>query len=57
MFEPDIEDGATVDLYASLIRVVKKIEKTGEVTMDDVSDIDHKCWVWMQEREEEKENE
>jgi len=57
MFEPDIEDGATVDLYASLIRVVKKIEKTGEVTMDDVSDIDHKCWVWMQELEEEKENE
>jgi len=57
MFEPDIEDGATVDLYASLIRVVKKIEKTGEITMDDVSDIDHKCWVWMQEREEEKENE
>lgn len=57
MFESDIEDGATVDLYESLIRVVKKIEKTGEVTMDDVSDIDHKCWVWMQEREEERENE
>jgi hypothetical protein len=55
MFEPDIEDGATVDLYASLIRVVKKIEKTGEITMDDVSDIDHKCWIWMQEREEERE--
>jgi hypothetical protein len=53
--DADIKDGATCDLYLAMIKACAKIEATGELELSDVDNIDLKCWVFMQERELEKE--
>lgn len=55
MSDADIKDGATADLYVAMIKACAKIEATGELELSDVDNIDLKCWVFMQERELEKE--
>ena len=53
--DADIKDGATADLYIAMIKACAKIEATGELELSDVDKIDLKAWVWLQEREMEKE--
>ena len=55
MSDADIKDGATADLYVAMIKACAKIEKSGELDLSDVDNIDLKCWVWLSEREMEKE--
>ena len=51
----DIKDAVTADLYIAMLKACAKIEKSGELDLSDVDNIDLKCWVFMQERELEKE--
>jgi len=55
MSDADIKDAATADLYVAMLKACAKIEKSGELDLSDVDTIDLKCWVFMQERELEKE--
>lgn len=55
MPDADVKDGETVDLYVAMIKAIKKIEKYGELTKDDVEKIDHACWVWFSEKERKEE--
>lgn len=53
--DADIKDAATADLYVAMLKACAKIEKSGELDLSDVDNIDLKCWVWLSEREMEKE--
>lgn len=55
MSDADIKDAATADLYVAMLRACAKIETTGKLDLSDVDNLDLKCWVFMQERELEKE--
>ena len=55
MNDADIKDAATADLYVAMLKACAKIEKSGELDLSDVDNIDLKCWVWLSEREMEKE--
>ena len=55
MSDADIKDAATADLYVAMLKACAKIEKSGELDLSDVDNIDLKCWVWLSEREMEKE--
>ena len=49
--DADIRDGETADIYIAMLNGVKQIETTGELTLKDVEELDHKLWVWLMEKE------
>ena len=51
----DIEDGATADLYLAMSKACAKIESSGKLDISDIDKIDLCCWVFLQERELERE--
>ena len=51
MRDTDIRDGETADIYIAMLNGVKQIETTGELTLKDVEELDHKLWVWLMEKE------
>jgi len=51
MRDADIRDGETADIYIAMLNGVKQIETTGELTLKDVEELDHKLWVWLMEKE------
>lgn len=54
-FDADIKDAETADIYIAMLKGIKQIEKTGELAVKDVEDLDHKCWVWFMEKERKNE--
>ncbi|WP_461533495.1 hypothetical protein [Sinomicrobium sp.] len=55
MSDADIKDSATADLYVAMLKACAKIESNGELELSDVDRLDLACWVWLSEREMEKE--
>jgi len=51
MRDADIRDGETADIYIAMLNGIKQIETTGELTLKDVEELDHKLWVWLMEKE------
>lgn len=55
MSDADIKDAATADLYIAMLKACAKIEKSGELDLSDVDNIDLKIWVLLSEEEQKRE--